>query len=184
MSAMLSVEAIEQIPIFAGLTNEEAAEVQQAAETCSFAPGETVIEHGGSSQDLWILLEGKCDVVRTGMPGNGHNGGDVRPVVLATLQPFSNFGEMSFFHAAPHSAHVRAQTAVRLLRLTRAQHDVLAQRHPAICAKLAVNTVASLADRIRRLDDWVADLVTQKSLAEKVPELVRLQKQLFDGWKL
>jgi CRP-like cAMP-binding protein len=176
----LSTEALAQIPIFSGLTVEECRQVQHAGHIVIFSPEETIVEQNGMSQDLWILLEGKCDVVRS--PLNGKK--PPKPIVLATLEPYSNFGEMSFFHAAPHSAHVRAQTEVTLLRLERSAFDRLAVRHPGVASKLAINTVASLADRVRRMDDWVADLVTQKAVAEKVPELARLREQLFDGWKL
>lgn len=177
---LFTADVLAQIPILTGLSPDECRQLQQAARLVAFAPGETIIEQNGTSQALWILLEGNCEVVRAAVNGKK----TAKPVVLATLEPHSNFGEMSFFHSAPHSAHVRAQGAVKLLCLERASFDKLAVKHPAVASKLAINTVASLADRVRRMDDWVADLVSQKALAEKVPELVRLREQLFDGWKL
>ena len=76
------------------------------------------------SQNLWILLEGTCEVFRQ---ENGGEPGSL-PLVLATLEPYAAFGEMSFFQTAPHSASVRGETRVKLLCLTKSQSDELLER--------------------------------------------------------
>ncbi len=47
-----------------------------------------------------------------------------------------------------------------------------------------MNTVASLADRLRRMDEWVDELVSRGQANQRVPEWNRLRATLFDGWKL
>ncbi len=65
-----------------------------------FCAGEYVIRQGDQSRDLWIVLEGQCEVVRRLKPEeNPANDGE--SLVLAALEPFQHFGEMSFFHPAP-----------------------------------------------------------------------------------
>ncbi len=175
----LSNDRLKQIPIFRGFTEAEFKQLQDIARTLTFSPGELVLEQGKSSQELWILLEGKCEVFKP--LGSGQ---DRAPVVLATLEQYSNFGEMSFFHSAPHSASVRAQTHVRLMAIPRTRFDDLARREAAVAYKLAINTIESLAERMRRMDDWVADLVTQGKTVQNVSDLARLREKLFDSWKL
>ena len=89
--------------------------------------------------------------------------------MLATLEPYNNFGEMSFFHPAPHSASVRAQTQVKLLYIERSKYDQLLTEEPACCSKLAMNTVASLADRLRRMDEWVDELLSKSAVSHACP---------------
>jgi CRP/FNR family cyclic AMP-dependent transcriptional regulator len=179
-TASLSFDVLRKIPIFAGLSESEARQLAAIADEVEFAPSQTVLEQGAHGQQLWILLEGKCEVYHQRPSGKS----SAKPIVLATLEPYSNFGEMSFFRPAAHSASVRAQTNVKLLSIDRAKYDVLACDHSPAACKLAINTVASLAERLRRMDDWVNELSSKGTPPEKIPEWSRLRATLFDGWKL
>jgi CRP/FNR family transcriptional regulator, cyclic AMP receptor protein len=182
----LPSDVLRQIPIFAGLTESEARQLASIADEVEFAASQVVLEQGARSQQLWILLEGTCEVChqRPSEENSGKQGAKAKPVVLATLEPFSNFGEMSFFKPAPHSASVRAKTAVKLLLIERTKYDALARCESYPACKLAINTVASLAERLRRMDDWVDELLSNGAAPEKIPEWSRLRATLFDGWKL
>ncbi|HVC97365.1 MAG TPA: cyclic nucleotide-binding domain-containing protein [Pirellulales bacterium] len=176
----LTSDVLRQIPIFAGLSESEARQLAAIADEVEFAASQVVLEQGAQSQQLWILLEGTCEVCHH-RPGGKH---PAKTVVLATLEPYSNFGEMSFFQPAPHSASVRAKTAVKLLLIERSKYDDLARCESYPACKLAINTVASLAERLRRMDDWVDELLSNGTAPEKIPEWSRLRATLFDGWKL
>jgi CRP-like cAMP-binding protein len=180
MLKTLPIEALKPIPLFQGFTDSEFLRLQALAEQATFQPGELVVEQDRLSQNLWVLLEGTCEVFRQ------HNGDGASslPLVLATLEPYATFGEMSFFQSAPHSASVRAQTRVQLLCLTRNQFDDLLDRDSAVACKLAINTVHILAQRMRRMDQWVAELTQAKPAAENVREWARLHEQLFNTWQL
>jgi len=175
------VQTCSQIAAFKRLDRKECRQLLDIAQERSFAPGEQLIEQGGRSQQLWILLEGKCEVVK-----HGHGDG---PLVLAQLEPQAVFGEMSFFSPAPHSASVVAKTHVRLLSIPRIPYEqLLADGSPA-AYKLAYNVVESLADRLRHMDDWVADLATGEhangqTQDQRVPEWSQFRKKLFESWNL
>jgi CRP/FNR family transcriptional regulator, cyclic AMP receptor protein len=169
---------IKQIPLFRTFSEEECRHLEEIAARRVFHPGETVLQQGALSQEMWVLLEGKCEVVKQ------VDVGQQREIVLATLEPYSNFGEMSFFHSAPHSASVRAQTHVELLCITRAEFDRLIACDSKVACKLAINTVHSLAERMRRMDEWVAELITKQPAEPSVPEMARLRAKLFDSWQL
>ena len=157
MSTKVSLEAIEKIPLFEGLNEAECRQVAAIAQIKEFAPGDYVIRQGQRSQELWVLLEGKCEVVKLTSETNGNH----EAVLLAVLEPQSHFGEMSFFHSAPHSASVRAQSPVKLLRIVRGDYEELIQEGCRAAYKLAYNTVGSLAERLRKMDDWVAELMAK-----------------------
>lgn len=181
-SELLSAEVIGSIPIFQGLSVDEARALACIATTVEHNPGDLVLEQGKRSRQLWILLEGRCEVIKADEPDPTHP--HPAPFLLATLEPLQNFGEMSFFHSAAHSASVRAKSRVKLLRIERECFDEAARKSPLAAYKLMTNILASMAERLRRMDDWVADLMTQSAPNERVPEWNRLREQLFNGWKL
>ncbi len=171
---------LASIPMFHGLSPEQRARVAEMTETIAFAPGDVLVTHGKTSQELWVLLSGTCEVFKE-LPGAKAG---ATPMVLAVLEPYSIIGEVSFFQPAPHSASVRAKTAVKLALLSRARFDELVAQDPALALQLVTNTIGSLVDRFRRMDDWVVELLTRKAPEERVPEWNELRRRLFDGWKV
>jgi CRP-like cAMP-binding protein len=146
-----------------------------------FPTGAEVLRQGAACQNLWVMLDGECEVVKQLPDGPG-----THEVVLATLKPLENFGEMSFFQAAPHSAAVRARGPVKLLRLKRKDYDKLLEHGNGAAYKLAYNTVHSLAERLRRMDDWVATLLAESAKGKKKPpgEWSHFRDQLLKAWNL
>jgi CRP-like cAMP-binding protein len=105
--------------------------------------------------------------------------------VLAVLGPYDQFGEMSFFHPAPHSADIRAQTAVQLLRISYVDYKDLLDEGVTAAYKLSHNVVESLAQRLRRMDDWIAKLLAhQPSTAEHAREWSAFREKLYNSWNV
>lgn len=177
----ISTADLRQIPVFRNFNESECHQLAEIAQEVLFAPGEKVIEQGKSSQNLWIVLEGKCEVTKD----TPHNG----PMVLAELEPHHLFGEMSFFSPAPHSASVVAKTSLKLLRVARGDYDDLICDGVSAAYKLAYNIVEGVASRLRRMDDWIAELAGEHGIhdppkAEKLPEWRQFRNKLFNGWNL
>ena len=172
-----SLDIFEKVPLFHGLNETECRQVAEIAQLKEFAPGDSIIRQGQRSQDLWVLIEGKCEVIKL-TKGNTPDG---EAIVLAVLEPYSHFGEMSFFHAAPHSASVRAGTAVKLLKIVRGDYEELIQEGCRAAYKVAYNTVQCLAERLRKMDEWVAEL-TAKASANGAPLHIPESKAIVQEW--
>ena len=179
----LSMDSLRKIPLFRNLNDTECRQIAEIASSVEFPPGDYLVRHGETCQNLWILLEGTCEVYKPldSKPNEG--------LVLAVLEPHSIFGEMSFFHKAPHSASVRAKTAVKLLRIRRADYDDLVGDEALGAYKLAFNAVASMAERLRRMDDWIAELT--KTQPKPIPgpearasEWDNFRDKMFTSWNL
>jgi CRP-like cAMP-binding protein len=166
-------------PLFANLTEDEMEQIAAIAQLVSYAPGEVVLRQGKSSQNLWIVLEGECEVVRS-----VDHGGATEEVLLATIKPADCFGEMSFFHAAPHSANVRAKTAVQLVRIAREDFDELIQKGSCAAYKIAYNALESLAERLRRMDDWVAQLLAETGRKSRSREWYQFREAMLGEWSV
>jgi len=173
-------DILARIPIFAGLSEAQRQEVVALGEVKSLAPGDVLLRQGQTSQDLWVLLEGACEVHKQLTSRSA----TAEPTLLAVLEPYSSLGEMSFFSPAPHSASVCAKTAIKLFRLPRARFDELLKSAPAIASHIATNTIASLAERMRHMDDWVVELLAHKPPDPRIPEWNEMRRRVFDGWKL
>ena len=190
MAQAAAIEVFQKIPLFHGLNETECRQVAEIAQVKEFAPGDSIIRQGQRSQDLWVLLEGKCEVIK-------HASGekeDGEAIILAALEPYSHFGEMSFFHAAPHSASVRAGTAVKLLKIIRGDYEELIQEGCRAAYKVAYNTVQCLAERLRKMDEWVAELtakaadngvaLTPPGPAAGVQEWSEFREKMLTNWNM
>lgn len=166
-------------PLFANLTDDEREQIAAIAQLVSYAPGEVVLRQGKSSQNLWIVLEGECEVFRS-----VDRDGTTEDVLLATIKPADCFGEMSFFHAAPHSASVRAKTAVQLLRIAREDFDHLIRNGNCAAYKIAYNALERLAERLRRMDDWVAQLLADSGRKNRSREWYRFREAMLGEWSV
>ncbi len=174
----IALEVLEKLPIFQGMTDAQRQQIIDISSTMEFAPGEVVLRQGKSSQNLLVVLEGHCQVVK--------EVGETRrsSFVLAEFGPHDHFGDMSFFRAAPHSASVRAVTSVKLLRIQRKDYDVLLKEESLAAYKLAFNILDELADRLRRMDGWVTELLCDDQQARNVSEWSSFREKLFKGWNL
>ena len=177
--AEVSIETLRKIPLLQYLNDEECRQVKEAATTQRFQTGEDVLQQGGRCQNLWIVLEGECEVIK--LIGEGPR---PKKIVLASLGPYDNFGEMSFFHTAPHSAAVRACSKLKLFRITREAYDQLIESGVGAAFKLAYNTVVTLAQRLRRMDEWVARLLSENGKENRVGDWKGFREKLFQEWNL
>jgi CRP/FNR family transcriptional regulator, cyclic AMP receptor protein len=182
MRAALSLDVLRRIPLLSNLNESELHQIADVLRPRTFAPGEYVIRQGGQSRDLWIVLEGECEVVRRLKPDDRDNHQEA--LTLARLQPLAHFGEMSFFHPAPHSADVRAHSPLTLLQITHADYADMIHEGMNAAFKVAYNVVQQLAERLRRMDEWVAELANNPAAAANVPEWSRFRIKVFDGWAL
>lgn len=178
--AAISAADLKDVPLLAGLSAEEREKLLEVTHCGEYPPGHVLLEQGKESQRLWIILDGTCEVLLDDDAGD-----DIDPIVLATLQRHQTFGEMSFFNSAPHSASVRTKNHCKLLYIDRGDYDRLCGNNTMAACKIATNTLNMLAARLRRMDDWVAELVRkqQKNHVRPTSEWSQLRDKLFD-WKL
>jgi CRP-like cAMP-binding protein len=175
-----SLKIAENIPALRGLNASERQQVIDIADERTFAPGQKIIEQGQSSQHLWIVLEGTCEVVRDSASDG--------PVRLAEMEPHQLFGEVSFFSPAPHSADVVARTPVRLLCIPRAKYETLLQEGVGAAYKLAYNILESASGRLRHMNEWLVELASEhraETNGEPIsPEWHEFREKLFNEWNL
>lgn len=143
----MTQDILRQAPLFSGLDDDAAGELDQSMDAKSLRRGEVLFSEGDSGDRLYIVVDGKVKLGRTSPDG--------RENLLAILGPGQMFGELSFFDPGPRSATATAVTDVQLKSLSHTALQPTLEKHPAVAGAL----LNQLAGRLRRTNEVVGDLV-------------------------
>jgi CRP-like cAMP-binding protein/membrane protease YdiL (CAAX protease family) len=148
-----------------GLTEEELERVLRWMGERRCQPGEALIREGAQDRDLFLLVEGRAEVVR------GEEGSSAR-YRLAELGAGEVCGELAFIDRAPRSSSVIALEPVRALVLEESAWSLI-ERDAQLFAKIYRNIAARLSDRLRSSNDVVVQSLEK--------ELAVAKLQVFTG---
>jgi pyruvate,water dikinase len=127
-----STEVVQQIPLFAGLSDEQVADVARLFKERRFAAGETVIREGSGGAAFFLIREGEAVVT-------------IRGEECARLGPGDSFGELAMIDEGERSATVTAVGELACWGLTYWDFRPLVESNGAI----GWNLLQTLAKRIR-----------------------------------
>jgi CRP-like cAMP-binding protein len=133
---------LKAIPIFAELSLEDMKDLYRLARQVVIAPGTVLLEKGSQGTGLFVLLDGTVEVFSGPEQDARH---------LNTLGPGEYLGEISLVQDAPVSAHVRARTSVRALRISRSDFEHYLDTHEAAALRIYRLFTQNLAARVRAL---------------------------------
>ena len=139
--------AIGSVPLFAALDDDARVALREAMGEVNLRRGETLFHEGEPGDRLYLVIEGKVKL--------GHRSSDGRENLLAILGPGELLGELTLFDPGTRTATATAVASTRLLEL---QHDPfmhLVDTRP----ELAKHMLRALAQRLRRTNEALADLV-------------------------
>ena len=173
---MAAFEAeLARCPIFLEMSPDECQEVLDLARVETCRAGQTILHEGHLTQMLWIILRGRCEVVKTANDGHEQQ--------LGVLERGALFGEMSFFHPAPHPASVRALSRVQLMSVSREKYGQLERSGSKAAYKIAASIARMLADRLRRMDEWTFQFVQLPGVADHHDEWREFRTKLYTDWQ-
>lgn len=167
--------ALTKLQIFEGLPESAAQDVCDSLIIKDYQENETILNEGDQVQALWIILEGHCVVSRCCHPGNER--------ILAELQQGDVFGEMSFMRTAPHSASIRTQSPVQVAAYRKSDFTELLSSNPAAACQISSNIASVLAERLRRMDNWVCDLVDTPQGNNHRDEWQSFRSAVYTNWQ-
>jgi CRP/FNR family cyclic AMP-dependent transcriptional regulator len=138
---------LARVPLFAALDDESAASLEATLTRRTLARGHVVFSEGDAGDRLFVILDGKVKISRAAADG--------RENLLAVLGAAEMFGELSLFDPGPRTASATTVTASTLASL---DHDDL---RPLLIERpgVAVQLLKALAQRLRRTNEAMADLV-------------------------
>jgi cyclic nucleotide-binding protein len=131
---------LKRIPLYSSMTLDQLRTIATHLTERDMFPGEIIFHEGDSSQELYVIVSGKVDIVK-------HFG--ATPHTLATLHAGDFFGEMANFEDRPRSADVVAVEQGILLVLSPERFRQIVLQDPAISFEI----FRVLSFRIRRFDE-------------------------------
>ena len=132
------LNALEEVPLFEGLSKRHLRRVAKLAHVRRFAAGSTLVRAGDSGRSFFVLLDGTAKVVRRGARAHRLGIGDY-------------FGEMALLDGAPRSADVVAESEVLALTIDRSGFSKLLSTEPMLSQSL----LRTLAARLRAAESSI-----------------------------
>ena len=135
------ITALEQICFFRDLSYQEMLQVMPITFERTVEAGVEIIHEGDAGQELYILVEGSCEVTNSG-------------VRIARLEVGSSFGELSLVDSQPRSATVTALETSRMLVIRASDFERLTLSG-ALAVKLLWNVTHELSERLRQSSETI-----------------------------
>lgn len=167
-----ALDALTASSLFRRLDRAARAAIADDLEMVSLAAGQLLFRQGDPGDSMYVVESGLLDVRVAAADGS--------PQVIDRLDAGAAVGEMALLTGQPRTADVVASVDSRLVRLTKAGFDRLAERYPAIASGFAVAVMPrihrlKLAGILTRLFGDI-DPVTLHAVQEKI-----VWRRLVDG---
>jgi CRP-like cAMP-binding protein len=140
-------EVIRKAPLFTALDDAASASLLASMVSVKIPKGTILFAEGDGGDQLYVIAEGKIKL--------GTSSGDGRENLLSILGPGEMFGELSLFDPGPRTSTATAVTDAKLLSLGQEKLLPWLVENP----KVSLQLLARLAQRLRRTNEAVGDLV-------------------------
>ena len=140
-------DVVRKAPLFTALDDAAAASLRASMDSVKIAKGSVLFAEGDEGDHLYVIVEGKLKL--------GTSSGDGRENLLSILGPGEMFGELSLFDPGPRTSTATAVTDAKLLSLGQEKLIPWLADNPQVALQL----LARLAQRLRRTNEAVGDLV-------------------------
>jgi CRP-like cAMP-binding protein len=143
----IDLDAVNRAPLFTALDEAASASLRAQMDLVKISKGSVLFAEGADGDHLYVIVEGKLKL--------GTSSGDGRENLLSILGPGEMFGELSLFDPGPRTSTATAVTDAKLLSLGQAKLLPWLRENPDV----ALHLLARLAQRLRRTNEAVGDLV-------------------------
>src|SRR5579863_812751 len=138
---------LKQVPLFAGLADEDIAELMAVAKRRTFRSGEVIFHRDDPGTVLYVIKEGKVKISLISAEG--------QEISLVVFGKGECFGEFAILDGLPRSADAIALERVECFTLHRSEFHKTIARNP----KIAIQVMEVLSKRIRTTNQMVEDLI-------------------------
>jgi len=159
----LTIELLQQIPLFKYCTYKELVRIVAITEVKDYPKAGKVIEEGTDGDHLFVVLKGRVKL---------HKG----DAYITSFTPGMHFGEMALVDRTARSASVTAEVPSSLVLIHRRDFYAIIRQEASLSVKLLWSFVQVLADRLRdttqslgeaRMEAKAVDLTEELELTEE-----------------
>jgi CRP/FNR family transcriptional regulator/CRP/FNR family cyclic AMP-dependent transcriptional regulator len=138
---------LKQVPLFAGLADEDMRGLMSLAKRRTFRNGEVIFHREDPGQVLYVIKEGKVKICLISPDG--------QEISLVVFGKGECFGEFAILDGLPRSADAVALEKVECYTLQRSDFHNAIMKNP----KIAIQIIEVLTRRLRSTDQMVEDLI-------------------------
>jgi CRP-like cAMP-binding protein len=140
-------DAVRQAPLFAALDDNDVRALRDTMTPVHLDRGDVLFREGQRGDRLYVITNGKIKLGRTSADG--------RENLLSIQGPGEMFGELSLFDPGPRTATATAVAESDVIGLNNDSLQEFLRDRPAV----ALSLLAALAQRLRKTNDSLSDLV-------------------------
>ncbi len=145
------IELLQQVPLFAGLGEDQLKAVSEAGEKRFFEAGEDLIAQGEKGEAAFLILTGKasCAIIVKGQ------------ALIEDLWPGTLVGELGMLVETVHTVTVTANERLRALAFTREAFRLVMEEHPGVAKHISEKLLLrlhGLAAQLREVDNKLAQI--------------------------
>src|SRR2546430_2977442 len=138
---------LKQVPLFAGLADEDIRGLMALAKRRTFRSGEVIFHREDPGQVLYMIKDGKVKISLISP--------DDQEISLVVFGKGEYFGDLALLDGLPRSADAIALEKVECYTLQRSDFQKAIMKNP----KIAIQVLEVLSKRIRSTDQMVEDLI-------------------------
>ncbi len=141
------ISGLKTFPLLSRLSDDKLTRLAGAMQERTFPAGATILKEGEKGDEMFLLLSGSVDVLKTTPYGDSY--------VAASLEAsyHCSFGEMALIDSGTRSATVRAKDECRTLSLSSEAFQRFCREDPATGLELLMSVSASLVRDLRMEND-------------------------------
>lgn len=171
----MPIKALAEIPPFNVLPIEDLVHLQDSLASKNFEIGQILFHEGHADDNLYILLEGQVEIIKSM--------GTEQERLMGIRGPGTLLGEMSIFSQKQcHTASVRSFTPLHLLQISANDLETIIKRYPSI----AVEMIRIFSRRLETSENvMILDLQEKNlQLLQAYEELKTAQEQIIEKERL
>ena len=150
-------------PDLKALSRDEIISLSKKINTIYTAPKEHLIKKGEIADSMYIISEGSLEVSIINNEG--------KSIIVATLWPGQNVGEMSLLTGAPRSADVYSRSDATLLEIKKEDLSPILKNNPQLIDKISDDLAEKLAQNSKMANQKEQDTNNadaSKGIASKI----------------
>jgi CRP-like cAMP-binding protein len=166
------LDRLSHIEIMQNMTPSEVQAIVPMLQSRFADPGDVLCQEGEPGDSLYMILEGKAEVLKA-------------QELITHLEAGEVFGEMALLTREPRSATVVACTPMALYELNRANFDAVVARCPSLASALSrmlarrlQATTKSEAEAKQQYKQWRQSVLNSTELFPPAPEHQQIMQQL------
>jgi CRP-like cAMP-binding protein len=138
----IETTALQNTPFFAGLSPEDLEGIVKVGQQVSFEAGQPIVEEGDPADGMYVVMSGEA---RVDVGGRFH-----------IMKAGDFFGEMALIAPGRRMATVKAEQAVKALKIPADDFQSFLLQHPSVAVAMLKAIVVRLREVEQRIDAWMA----------------------------